>query len=127
MTVSAQIIEVLDAICDKFGIVIDWTSTNVLPYLQELAGKLVAFEIATSVAWIAIPIVLCCILFLIASYARKKDMNSDVAFTCTLFGVGISVIGVIIIGTQIFDIITCITLPEKMLLHEIQEILRMIK
>lgn len=33
MQVSDQIIQVLDAICDKFGLAVDWTSTNVLPYL----------------------------------------------------------------------------------------------
>lgn len=33
MTVSDQIINVLDALCEKFGLVIDWTSENVVPYL----------------------------------------------------------------------------------------------
>ena len=38
--VSNQIIEVLNEICNKFGLTIDWTSKNVYPYLQELMGKL---------------------------------------------------------------------------------------
>ncbi len=37
--VSNQIIEVLNEICNKFGLAIDWTSKNVQPYLQELIAK----------------------------------------------------------------------------------------
>ena len=31
MEISQQVIKVLDAVCDKFGIAIDWTSNNVIP------------------------------------------------------------------------------------------------
>lgn len=31
---SVEVIKVLDALVEKFGIAIDWTSANVLPYLQ---------------------------------------------------------------------------------------------
>ena len=48
MTVSNQIIAVLDAICEKFGIVIDWTASNIMPYLQDLCKRIVTYEIATS-------------------------------------------------------------------------------
>lgn len=36
---SQEIIKVLDNLCEKFGIAIDWTSQNVKPYLQELFCK----------------------------------------------------------------------------------------
>ena len=45
MTVSSEIIEVLDYLGEKFGIAIDWTSNNVLPYLQTLADKFIKWEI----------------------------------------------------------------------------------
>ena len=32
--ISDGIIKVLDSLADKFGIAIDWTSSNILPYLQ---------------------------------------------------------------------------------------------
>ena len=54
MSFSSQFIEVLDALCAKFGIVIDWTSQNVMPYLTDLATRLVSYEIWTSAAWIVI-------------------------------------------------------------------------
>lgn len=36
MTVSEQIISVLDALCEKFGIAINWTEENVIPYVEIL-------------------------------------------------------------------------------------------
>ena len=52
MTASNQIIAVLDAICEKFGIVIDWTASNIMPYLQDLCKRIVSYKIATSVTYV---------------------------------------------------------------------------
>ena len=30
-----EIIKVINDLCGKFGIAIDWTSSNVIPYLEE--------------------------------------------------------------------------------------------
>ena len=37
--VSNQIIEVLNEICNKFGLAIDWTSKNVQPYWDMIRGR----------------------------------------------------------------------------------------
>lgn len=37
---SEEIIKILDHIGSKFGVAIDWTDKNVMPYLQELADKI---------------------------------------------------------------------------------------
>lgn len=58
---SEEVIKVLDALAEKFGLAIDWTSANVLPYLQQLCGKYVTYEITTSVVWMLIGI---CLLFI---------------------------------------------------------------
>lgn len=65
---SEEVIKILDALAEKFGLAIDWTSANVLPYLQQLCGKYVTYEIATSVVWILIDI---CLLF-VGKYAIGK-------------------------------------------------------
>lgn len=52
MTVGNQIIEVLNYLCDKFGIALDWSKESVIPYLQELCEKYISWEIATSTAWL---------------------------------------------------------------------------
>lgn len=50
MNVSEQIIQVIDALCNKFGIAMDWTGENVIPYFETLCEKLIKYEIATSLA-----------------------------------------------------------------------------
>lgn len=44
---SAQIIEVLNNICEKFGVAVDWTSKNIQPYLKELMTKCINYKLAT--------------------------------------------------------------------------------
>ena len=51
MEFSQEIINVLDYLYSKFGITIDWTSENVMPYLEELCGRYIQYEIYTSIAW----------------------------------------------------------------------------
>lgn len=55
---SEEIIKVLDALAEKFGLAVDWTSANVIPYLEQLCGKYVNYEIVTSVIWLLFGIVL---------------------------------------------------------------------
>ena len=54
MTFSEQTISILDYLCQKFGIVIDWTSDTVWPMVEMLAGKYIKWEIASSILWIVI-------------------------------------------------------------------------
>ena len=115
MSFSSQFIEVLDALCDKIGIAIDWTSQNIVPYVTDLATRIITYEIWTSAAWIAIM----AIVFLIAWKMTKRDCKADIFedewflgwFVRTLIGV----FCFITIVCQIFDIIEALALPEKTL------------
>ena len=51
---SEEIIKVLDDLSERFGVAIDWSEENVLPYAQELFQKFVNYEIWTSALWIVI-------------------------------------------------------------------------
>ena len=48
MSVSSEVIEILDYLGDKLGIAIDWTNENIIPYLQVLINKFIKWEISTS-------------------------------------------------------------------------------
>ena len=37
MQLSNEIITILEYLCDKLGIAVDWSSKNVIPYVQELS------------------------------------------------------------------------------------------
>lgn len=116
MTVSNQIIAVLDAICEKFGIVIDWTASNIMPYLQDLCKRIVSYEIATSVAWIVLQVVIVVLAFHIRNKKVKPIAESDgddyslsgYTIVCAI----ITVIAFIVICVQAVDIVRAFTIPE---------------
>lgn len=127
---SEEIIKVLDVLAEKFGMTVDWTSANVIPYLEQLCGKYVNYEIATSVIWLILGIGF---LFL-AKWLLKKtkyfydtadDWDDDYGIGCIFTGIGcgIAIItGLIMIIAQTFDIVTCFTFPEKVIIEELKSI-----
>lgn len=133
---SEEVIKILDALAEKFGLAIDWTSANVLPYLQQLCGKYVTYEIATSVVWVLIGV---CLLFVgkyvieKAKYCWKKykeERYSDYDFGAILLEVlaGCAIIGgIVVILYQTFDIVTCITFPEKIIIEELRAVYSSLK
>ena len=115
MSFSSQFIEVLDALCEKFGIAIDWTSQNVMPYVTDLAARIIAYEIWTSAAWM----VIAAILFLITWKMTKRDCKADIFddewFLGWFVRILIGVFCFVVICCQVFDIIEAVALPEKTL------------
>lgn len=112
MDVSAQIIEVLDFLGEKFGIAFDWTSDNILPYVEQLCGKIVKWELCTSIAWIVIAVVLTTAT-IIGAFVIDEESFWIVA-------VIVFFIGTLVICVQIFDIVACNTFPEKVILNYIK-------
>ena len=109
MTISSQIIEIINDLCAKFGMVIDWSEENVLPYVQTLLAKFISWEIATSLAWIGIA--LFAILFgIVLIICDQKVLETEI---CTVVSIVVMGIALLVIGTQIFDIIECKVFPEK--------------
>ena len=135
---SEEIIKVLDELADKFGLAVDWTSANVVPYLEQLCGKYVNYEIATSVVWIMLGL----LFFIVGIICYKivyKHKDWGVTYYKTMsddyFGRGLIYFGVIsifvvaslMVITQIFDIVTCFTFPEKIIIDELKSIYTSIK
>jgi hypothetical protein len=127
---NKEILEALNQLTDKFGIAVDWSNQNALPYLRDLMGRLVRYEIITSVVWLIIGalFVLSAIWWLkFIKYARKKyeeigHFNDwDVAANVATFAMIIVVLlGIIIVLCQIDDIIQCVVLPEGIILKYIK-------
>ena len=123
MTASEQVISVLDALCEKFGIVIDWTQQNILPYVQELMAKYIMYEIVTSIMWCLIPVLLGVAVYI--SFVKPltkaaEELEWDfynyfkpcAAVAAWILFIAIIVAGFFIIAYQVFDIAKCITIPE---------------
>lgn len=132
---SEEIIKVLDAIAEKFGLAIDWTSANVIPYLQELGSKCVNYEIVTSVIWLVIGIG--CLPLGIYFFKKMKlfynksnntddrDEESEYSVFCIMSAIlflFLTVCGICIMRKQLFDITACITFPEKIIIQEIKNL-----
>ena len=124
MSFSSQFIEVLDALCEKFGIAVDWTSQNVVPYLTDLAVRIITYEIWTSAAWI----VIAAIVFLIAWKMTKNMCKADRLDYEWVLGwvvrIGVGILCFAVIGCQVFDIIEAVALPEKTLYDFITRLMR---
>ena len=142
MSVSNEIIKVLDALAEKFGLAVDWSSKNIIPYLEKLCGKFINYEVATSIIWLVLGVIMVVLGFIFLKrpriyYIRSKDrekydccQREDYEALCFIFTILIIVllvVGTYIIFCQTFDIITCYTIPEKILIEEIIEIYDTIK
>ena len=127
MNFSEQTISILDYICNKFGIVIDWTSDNVWPMVEMLAGKYIKWEIASSILWIIlffISIIICTIgIKLIIKHIKNSSYVDEmwVAF-CVFISLGIFGLACGI-AAQAFDIARCIVFPELEIFEYLKETL----
>lgn len=132
MSVSDEIIKVLDALSEKFGLMIDWTSENIVPYVEALLGKCVAYELATSIVWLVFAVilgVLCFFLFRALHNNEDFGVNYDYsspdkfgrfwAYVCVI---ALTLVPIFIIATQTLDIVTCAVFPEKIIIEELQSI-----
>ena len=118
ITISSLIIEVLNYLGEKFGIVIDWSSQNIMPYIVELCGKFISWEIATS--WMFV--VLGGMFLLLGIFFIGYEISQEWTYDGFLFVLGLImiVIAFSIIGAQFYDIITATYFPEKTIFDYIQ-------
>lgn len=136
MNMSDQIIAVLDNLCAKFGIAIDWTSENVLPYVTELAGRYIKYEILTSIVQCASMVAVLLVLYKLAktchtnykkakaSYTYEHDDDWEfAAIACIVLFCGTCIATLVFMPSEIDDIITCLTIPEKVIFEYLQSVM----
>ena len=123
---NEELIKALTELANKFGIAIDWTSQNALPYAQELMNRIVKFEIATSIMWLVIGL-----MFIASAYwmiklvkfcqRKNEEQPYEVWDMWAGFATGLTVlfpfIGVCVIFQQVYDFILCNILPEVIVLR----------
>ena len=134
---SEEIIKVIDELCKKFGVAIDWTSQNVLPYLKEVFSRIVTYNIITS----SLSAVLGIIFFILGVILGKKVIKEGIKsvsnkkdsiwwdygygpeFLSILAIIGASaclIAGLVITCCSVSDLIQWIVAPELGLYHLIQ-------
>lgn len=122
---SNEAIKVLDHICDKFGIAIDWSSSNIIPYLQDLMVRITKYVTYTSIFWLVISI----LTIIISIYLSIKLVKwSEDTYYDDVITIGCAVITPIIVIIFFFvgitacqNLIEINTIPEKYIIEMIQD------
>lgn len=121
---ASQVIEVIDTIANKFGVVLDWSKENALPKLQEIAGRLLSYEVATSILWCvvcSIPLAVCFILYIVG---RNRKWDADVNEALLILTIIAGMVWLVVCTSQAFDIVECRVFPEKYILEYVQKIMK---
>ena len=129
---SNEIIKVLDALAEKFGIIVDWSQQNIQPYLQDLMHRVIQYNLTTSVIWVIfyISIMAVCLFvikknnnkFRFDEYGCIKGSFSSLIYVIVSYILLITF--VILLPFEIENICQCVFLPEKIIINEIQSIMQ---
>lgn len=123
MSTSDQIIAVINDLCQKFGIAIDWSKETVMPYIEELCGRYVTYEAYTSMAWCVAAAAVVVIIGIAWIVAKATEYDYMGFVSCCFW---VSLCGAFIIWlVQAMDIIACNTIPEKVIIDYLNGLLRM--
>ena len=123
ITFSSQFIEIFDHLCQKFGVVIDWSAQNVIPYITALCGRMTSYIIFKNVVLI---FVFAGIFYLFWRFtnpccSKENKWDPDFQYCKSLNGsyvlgwIGRGVVTAFSFGvsiTALLTIIKCIYLPE---------------
>lgn len=129
MKISEQIISVLNALCEKVGIVVDWTAANVLPYVQDLCSRIIMYSIAKDITAIIFMILGAIIALLVFRLFNNKYVESDAyheddwlvgtIISGVVFGI-MSLVCVVGIPITVMEIIQACTIPELTVIEMVE-------
>ena len=127
---SEEIIKVLDELGKRFGIVIDWSNQNIIPYLQELFKRFICYRNITACVWIIISIAITIsgvVMLRSLNKWRKSDDYGDydddmLVGLGYIFSISIIALGIGLIIGNMFGIIKNICMPEMVVYEYIKNI-----
>ena len=117
---SEEIIKLLDELGKRFGIVIDWSNQNIIPYLQELLQRFICYRNITACVWIIISIAMTIsgvVMFKFLNKWTKSgnycDYDDDtLAVLGYVFSVFMIALGIGLIIGNMLGIIKNVCMPE---------------
>lgn len=133
--VSEEIIKILDDLGNRFGVAIDWSSQNVLPYLQDLMERFIKLKNTEAIIWIIFSIIILIISFVLIYKSVKtiiKHSKEDPYYEffyddcgkfliLTIFG-AFALVFFIVLMNSIFNLVQNIYMPELSVLEYIKKI-----
>ena len=119
MTISSEITNILNDLGSRFGVLIDWSSQNVMPYVQDLVSRITKLEMCNSI--IALVFGIICIRFFAKHW--EDDVEEITGTLVVIFAI-MSLIGVcILIPSGIDGLTKAIYLPELTAMEYIQRLM----
>ena len=112
-------LKVFEYLSEKFGIVVDTTSKDILPYLQSLGDKIVNYEKSIALMWIVIGAILAVfglICFFIGCAKDWECMHWIMLIVCVVGGAWIII-------HNMYTYIGCLTFEEKVILDYIDNLM----
>lgn len=119
VSMTKEFIEVVDYVCDKFGIVIDWSNGELVPYLQSLMDKIINYKSGIAWLWIIIAIITL-ILGIVCFIYDHYNGEGGWAFLGALLVTGAVVIAIV----NAYTLITCNTFPEKVVFDYLETVMK---
>ena len=135
---SDEIIKVLNYLSQRFGIAVDWTSSNMLPYLQELTMKYANYKLAICIMELVFEALLFMVAVKLVKVAKKQHhrmISGEVDCfhndSCMILGISCGIgaalailIDFTLIPNTLGDIIAYMTFPEKLILDELLQMIK---
>ena len=127
---SEEIIKVLDELGKRFGIVIDWSNQNIIPYLQELLKRFICYRNITACVWIILSIAMTIsgvgMIRALNEWRKSNDYGDYDDDTLVelgyIFSVFIIALGIALIIGNVFGIIKNVCMPEMAIYEYITNI-----
>lgn len=107
--------QLLQELGRQFGLMIDWSNENFIPYLKELAQRVVQYEFGQSIFWLVIGVLVIILGIILIILELKCIFDADGLLF--FIGVVLIIVGIGIICYQVNDMLLCKYLPEKILLR----------
>ena len=134
MTVADQIIQVIEELCAKFGIAVDYTAEQIMPVFQDLIGRYANYIILSKTAFLILDVLLegGLIFAVYRMYRAYHNENSrfyledGLGLVLILFSI-MAVVGLVLSFTfvpmLVQQIIQAFTIPEMAFLNGIKNML----
>ena len=124
METTNAVIQVLDELGKKFGLMVDWSQQNIQPYVQDLMARVVGYEFWTNFVWMSFSFLMILLgVFTIIKLWKTFEYEDDRCIII-VFSAIYNVVFVGIFISTIMYAIKCSTLPELIFMDYLQNFIK---
>lgn len=123
---SNEIIKILDDLARRFGVAIDWSGKNVLPYVQDLGQRIITYKMSTSILWIVLMTIALIGVFVGILIYKKTCINKYGKLISDFYGNSVFILIVslfifaIVVIPKIYTVLKCNFIPETVIYEMIK-------